>query len=223
MSIKNRPKVYFGNGGMRGVSEVRREGWVSRSVGPKKKPLACVGGGVSPRVILASGGIARGATIRVSGAGKPSVKSVEAAKKPVMTEIKMVGREARTIEPKVAEEKVQPPMTDRERAAVEFLADMERRRPMPEAVEEKPSEPKAAEEKPTVEEDWEEPKLEAAVETVETRAVLPELPLVEEVEETGVGQRKRRHGKRGRRIESTEVSEEKRAEVQAAVEAAAEA
>lgn len=270
MAINVRPKIYFGNGGFRGWREVRRASGLESNAGPKKESLVYSGGGVSPRVVLSSGGIARGETVRVSGEEKPSVKrgvfgirsGTAVAKldgdvaKPALREVKMVGREARIIGAKATAEskpKVQPPMTEQEKRAADFFEQVMSRKPMPgtrmleeEEERRKVEEEAKAEEKPEVipmeaksvaepielpkpvEEVVVEPKAEVAA-AAETRAVEPELPLgnsiaAEERSEVG-GRRKRRRGKKNRHqpTANTEVSEEKRAELQAALEAASDA
>lgn len=264
MATNIRPKIYMGNGGFRGMGEVHRESWLERNAGPKKKSLVYSGGGVSPRVVLSSGGIARGEVVRVGVAEKPSVKrgvfglksgpagvkpDVE-PKKPVLSEVKVVGHVARTIGVR------QPPMTEREKRAADYFEMMMSCKPMPgtdgakaveeagksEEAEEKvviegPSpgevEAKETEAIPTsetvsvaevVEEGVEEQQEEVAAE--EAKVVVPKLPLGEEVGECmGGGKRKRRRGKKNRQqvLGSTEISEEQRAELQAAVDAASDA
>lgn len=300
MATNVRSKIYFGNGGFRGVSEVGRESRTGAKFGPNKKPLVYGGGGVSSRVVLASGGIARGETVRVNGVAKPSVKrgvfgirsgtaerSADMAKKPVLTEVKMVGREETTMKPKLAEvkPKVQPPMTEREKRAADFFEQVMSRKPMPgtegakesekEAVidkissgelaaeearlkrlkEEEANEPKAIptgakpaaepiEPPKPAEEAVEEAKAEVAEEPVaEALSVgasigaeqasnagevssVAELPLVpSSAELPAPGKHRRKRGKKNRHqpTASTEMSEEKRAELQAAVEAASDA
>ncbi|MGN0130719.1 MAG: hypothetical protein ACI4CE_07525 [Methanomethylophilus alvi] len=144
MGTNVKGKIYIGKGGFRGMSEVRRSSWLERNAGPTKKPQV-YGGGVSSRVVLSSGGIANGGTVRVSGAASPSEKSRvfvrkvwttenrEVPRKSALTEIKMVGREAREIEFRAVEEKrrVQPPMTEREKRAADYFEQMMSRRLMP--------------------------------------------------------------------------------------------
>ena len=132
-------------------------------------------------------------------------------------------------------------LTETEKRAVEFFEAVEGRRAA-EAVDGNP--PKAVdevgvyaavaveealEESPTPPANWQEeiarqadppPETEEtiAARVAETRAALPELP-IGDVPSVGEGRRK----KRRRRRRGTEVSEEKRAEIQAAVEAASDA
>lgn len=226
-------KIYMGNGGFRGVSEIRQDRRAALRAMPQKKPLVYMGGGVSTHVVLASGGISRGGVVSVRSERATSEKpKVERAAVPVLREVKMVGREARVIEPPKVEPKG---LTEAEKRAVEFFAAVEERRAA-EAVEAMPREPNLA-----AAVDWNPPKAvdavgvyapakveEAAIEPQTeppTMAVIPELPLGESLvsEEPMDGRRKRRRGKKNRPTKSTEVSEEKRQEFQAALEAASDA
>ena len=210
-------KIYMGNGGFRGVSEIRQDRKAALRAMPQKKPLVYMGGGVSTHVVLASGGISRGGVVSVRSerttSEKPKVE--RAAAVPVLREVKMVGREARVIEPPKVEPKG---LTEAEKRAAEFFAAVEERRAA-EAVEAKPTEGDEAK--------VEEPKQETVEPKSEppTMAVIPELPLGESsvTEEPMDGRRKRRHGKKNRAPKSTEVSEEKRQEFQEALEAASDA
>ena len=203
--IVSRPKVYFGNGGANGIAVMPRVETVraGRGMFPQKKPLVYGGGGVSPGKVLAAGGIASGTIVKVG----------DGERRRVLKEVKMVGREARTIE--AGEKKVQPQgLTELEKAAVEFFERVEKERSA-EAIpkEEKPLEVEKAKE--TKVETAELPK----VETV-TTAVFPELSLGE----VAVGKRKRRGRRKHRHGNGGgEMSEERRAELQAEIDAASDA
>lgn len=73
--FKGKPKIYFGDGGFRGMSEIRRSGSVNSRPSIRKSPSVYVGGGmsvgVSTRTVLASGGIARGGVVQVKPTEKP--------------------------------------------------------------------------------------------------------------------------------------------------------
>lgn len=72
MGFGNRPKVYMGRDGFRGVREIRPTSYLERYAGPQKKPKVYIGsGGVSAGRVLAAGGIARGGVVRVRSWEKP--------------------------------------------------------------------------------------------------------------------------------------------------------
>lgn len=240
MTTNNRAKIYFGNGGICGVSEIGRSVRVGEKRFPQKRPLVYGAGGVSVRAVLTSAGISRGAVVRVEEVKKPSVKremrekETKVCQSP-LSEVKMVGREARTIGPKVSgtgKRESGSGLSPREMLAVEYFERMEKMQPVvmelkSEAAEEKRAleeNEKAEEAKPEVAnvEESEPEATEQSGEVVED-APVPELVLEEAAGEPKVGRRKKRRGKKGSRVVSTEVSEERRAEFQAAVEAASDA
>lgn len=72
MGFGNRPKVYMGRDGFRGVREIRPTSYLERYAGPQKKPKVYMGsGGVSAGRVLAAGGIARGGVVRIRSGEKP--------------------------------------------------------------------------------------------------------------------------------------------------------
>ena len=77
--FKGKPKIYFGDGGFRGMSEIRRSGSVNSRPSIRKSPSVYMGGGmsvgVSARSVLASGGIVGGGMVGVGG-GVPSPRVV---------------------------------------------------------------------------------------------------------------------------------------------------
>ena len=113
--FKGKPKIYFGDGGFRGMSEIRRSGSVNSRPSIRKSPSVYMGGemsvGVSTRTVLASGGIARGGVVRVKATEKP---------KPVVVAISSPKVEKKSDE-------CMPPMDERGNGCNEKMTEKEER------------------------------------------------------------------------------------------------
>ena len=183
--FKGKPKIYFGDGGFRGVSEIRRSGSVNSRPSIRKSPSVYMGGGksvgVSTRTVLASAGIARGGVVRVKPAEKP---------KPVVVAIT-----SPKVEKKVDE--CMPPMdewgngcnekiTEKEERLADFLEAAQDAKAKCEETDAPPEPPASLVEEMIKNADP--PPTEEPTST----AVLPELPLGEAVPAEGKRKRKRR-------------------------------